>query len=205
MKRSCFEKGSLKEDQKYGLEIKESGEVEHCVKFGPIYNPLRSAEGDEVGNLGELQFKKKEAESELGFRSEKPEAWPSDGPDCEANHLASYGVINSMDLFSAVHSPVLRPITILGPSGAHPFWGERAILACGVVKEEDVKYDEDEEGSEVHERETYGRGGKGKSKSSFFRRAADLGLVTTGASTAGTGDDAMETSDFTEETPPIST
>ena len=40
--------------------------------------------------------------------------------------------------FSAVHSPVLRPITILGPSGAHPFWGERAILACGVVKEEDV-------------------------------------------------------------------
>ena len=39
--RSCFEKESLKEDHKYGLEIKESGEVEHCVKFGPIYNPFR--------------------------------------------------------------------------------------------------------------------------------------------------------------------
>ena len=37
-----------------------------------------------------------------------------------------------------------------------------------------VKYDEDEEGSEVHERETYGRGGKGKSKSSFFRRWGDF-------------------------------
>ena len=31
----------MKEDQKYGLEIKESGEVEHCVKFGPIYNPFK--------------------------------------------------------------------------------------------------------------------------------------------------------------------
>ena len=39
--RSCFEKESLKEDHKYGLEIKESGEVEHCVKFGPVYNPFR--------------------------------------------------------------------------------------------------------------------------------------------------------------------
>ena len=31
----------MKEDQKYRLEIKESGEVEQCVKFGPIYNPFK--------------------------------------------------------------------------------------------------------------------------------------------------------------------
>ena len=61
---------------------------------------MQSVEGDEVGSLGELEFgpKRPDAESELGFRSEKPEAWPSDGPDCETNHLASYGVLNSMDL-----------------------------------------------------------------------------------------------------------
>ena len=55
-----------------------------------------------MGSLGELQFSSKgeaiDGDSALGWRSEKPEAWPTDGPDCEADHLASYGVLNTMDL-----------------------------------------------------------------------------------------------------------
>ena len=62
----------------------------------------QSEVGDEMGSLGELQFSSKgeaiDGDSALGWRSEKPEAWPTDGPDCEADHLASYGVLNTMDL-----------------------------------------------------------------------------------------------------------
>ena len=59
----------------------------------------QSEVGDEIGSLGELQFTSKGSKnSMLGWRSEKPEMWPYDGPDCEAGHLASYGVTNSMDL-----------------------------------------------------------------------------------------------------------
>ena len=64
---------------------------------------MQSEEDNEIGNLGELTFSSKKSEmaqwsAELGWRSEKPESWPTDGPDCEADHLASYGVINTMDL-----------------------------------------------------------------------------------------------------------
>ena len=56
-----------------------------------------------------------------------------------------------------------------------------------------VKYDEDGEDSEVHERETYGKGGKGKKKSIFSKmkslltpeeKDAALRLGSTGASTS---------------------
>ena len=104
------------------MEIKESGEVKDCDTFGPTYNPFgvsnihkhvdrvkgqlspslrsskvkvdkiqflqkQSAEGEEAGKLGEMDS-----------RTGKPEAWPKDGPDCEADHIASYGVLNSIDL-----------------------------------------------------------------------------------------------------------
>ena len=151
----------------------------------------------------------------MGWSSEKPEAWPTDGPDCEADHLASYGVINTMDLveftnlslmlgtlltfnlkysfqFGGAYSPVMRPIAILGPSGAAPILSDPAVLACGVIKEEDVildqkcdrKYnqtnnhllqvqsEEDEGDFEVHERETYGKGGKGKD--GIFSKVSNL-------------------------------
>ena len=76
-----------------------------------------------------------------------------------------------------------------------------------------VKYDEDGEDSEVHERETYGKGGKGK-KSIFSKmkslltpeeKDAALELGTTGASTVDTASDLIETSDFTQDTSPVST
>ena len=57
-----------------------------------------------MGSLGELRFSFKGEANDggdsalLGWRSEKPEAWPTDGPDCEADHLASYGILNHMDL-----------------------------------------------------------------------------------------------------------
>ena len=138
---------------------------------------LQSEEDNEIGNLGELSFSSKKSTKaeeagkqgsegdELGWSSEKPEAWPTDGPDCEADHLASYGVINTMDLveftnlslmlctllvwklkfffqFGGAYSPVMRPIAILGPSGAAPILSDPAVLACGVIKEEDVILDQ---------------------------------------------------------------
>ena len=71
---------------------------------------IQSEEDNEMGNLGELSFSSENATKaeqvgkqgsegeELGWSSEKPETWPTDGPDCEADHLASYGVFNNMDL-----------------------------------------------------------------------------------------------------------
>ena len=35
----------------------------------------------------------------------------------------------------------MRPIAILGPSGAAPILSDPAVLACGVIKEEDVILD----------------------------------------------------------------
>ena len=43
--------------------------------------------------------------------------------------------------FGGAYNPILRPIAILGPRGAYPAWGDRAVLACGVIKEEDVILD----------------------------------------------------------------
>ena len=65
----------------------------------------------------------------------------------------------------------------------------------------------------MHERETYGKGGKGK-KSIFSKmkslltpeeKDAALELGTTGASTVDTGSDLIETIDFTQDTSPVST
>ena len=86
----------------------------------------------------------------------------------------------------------MKPIAILGPTGAAPVLSDPAVLACGIIKEEDVifnhkcnwKYsqtnnhplqvqsEEDEEDSEVYERESYGKGGKGKD--GIFSKVSNL-------------------------------
>ena len=80
---------------------------------------IQSEEDNEIGNLGELSFSSKKSTKaeevgkqgsegeELGWSSEKPETWPTDGPDCEADHLASYGVINTMDLVQFTNSSLM--------------------------------------------------------------------------------------------------